>query len=86
MLRIIDFLSNKDFFDRKEMGIIPGNNVYIEATPNQMILRKILSIDEIFELPYIAHGTPEEFEEDIDKGALIQEELTVKKIKHVQIE
>jgi hypothetical protein len=37
----------------------------IKASQNEMRINKILSIDEIFELPIITHGTPEQLKEEI---------------------
>jgi bifunctional DNA-binding transcriptional regulator/antitoxin component of YhaV-PrlF toxin-antitoxin module len=65
---------------REMMGLMPGDKVYIEAYEDKMILRKVYSIDEIYDLPYIDHGTPEQIEEDIDNEATIQEEQIVKKL------
>jgi len=52
---------------RKFSGLNPGDRVVVKATPNGLQIQKILSIDEIFNLPKITHGTPAELEQEIDE-------------------
>jgi hypothetical protein len=41
----------------------------IEAYPNKLIVNKILSIDDVFNLPVISRGTPSEIEKELDEEA-----------------
>ncbi len=66
---------------RQISGLLPGDKVVIEAYPNKLIVRKLLSVDELFQLPKIATGTPEAIEADLHEENRLQEEMTVKKLK-----
>ena len=59
---------------RNIAGISPGDRVLISASSNQLIIKKILSIDEIFELPIIATGTPSKIESELEEEGNIQKE------------
>ena len=59
---------------RNIVGISPGDRVLISASSNQLIIKKILSIDEIFELPIIAAGTPSIIESELEEEGNIQRE------------
>ena len=48
-------------------GICPGDRVRIQAFPNKLVIHKILSMDEVLNLPIIARGTPEEIEKELDE-------------------
>ena len=52
---------------RLAAGIKPGDEVSIEAQPGELLIRKILSIDEIMKLPILSKVTPEEFEIEIEE-------------------
>jgi len=70
-----------EIFPKKKIrniaGISPGDRVLISASSNQMIIKKILSIDEIFELPIIATGTPSEIESELEEEGNNQRERSV---------
>lgn len=66
---------------RQIAGFSPGDKVIIEGYPNKMVVRKVLSIDEVFALPEIAGGTPEEIEAQLHEEEQLQEKLTLKKHK-----
>ena len=59
---------------RNIVGISPGDRVLISASSNQLIIKKILSIDEIFELPIMAAGTPSIIESELEEEGNIQRE------------
>ena len=62
---------------RDIMGISPGDRVLVCASSNQLIIKKILSIDEIFELSIIASGTPSEIESELEEEENNQRERSV---------
>jgi len=47
---------------RELAGISPGDVVEIEAEPGKLTIRKILTIEEVFDLPPIASRDPEEWD------------------------
>jgi bifunctional DNA-binding transcriptional regulator/antitoxin component of YhaV-PrlF toxin-antitoxin module len=51
---------------REIAGLAPGDRILIEARPGEIIIKKILSIDEIFDLEPIAEYDPDEIEEILD--------------------
>nr|MDO8109947.1 hypothetical protein [Candidatus Sigynarchaeota archaeon] len=53
--------------------IEPGDHILVEASPNKLIITKILTIDELLELPRIAKGTPKEIESELDEASSLQE-------------
>lgn len=59
---------------REISGISPGDRVLVEAYPNKLIINKVLTIDELLELPRIAKGTPEEIEAELDEEGRLQQE------------
>ena len=59
---------------RNIAGISPGDRVLISASSNQLIIKKILSIDEIFELPIIATATPSKIESELEEEGNSQRE------------
>lgn len=61
---------------RELSGINPGDDVLIEAHPGELVIRKILSVEEAFSMPKIAKGTPESVKKDIQKELKRQEKLT----------
>jgi hypothetical protein len=50
---------------RHVAGIFPGDKVLVEAFPNKIVINKILSIDEIFNLPVLARQSPDEIESEL---------------------
>lgn len=58
---------------REMAGLSPGDRVLIEAKPGELRIRKILSIDDIFDLPKIADISAEEAEDIMDEEGEIQE-------------
>jgi len=48
---------------REFAGISPGDSISIEASPGQLIIRKILTIDEVFDLPKITSYSQDELNE-----------------------
>jgi bifunctional DNA-binding transcriptional regulator/antitoxin component of YhaV-PrlF toxin-antitoxin module len=70
---------------REKMGINPGDKVYIEVSPGKMIIRKIFTVEELFNRPIIAHVTPEQFDLEMAEESAAQEERTVKKLnRHIR--
>jgi len=61
---------------RDASGIKPGDEIFIEAHPGELIIKKIYSVDEALAMPIIAAGTPNNIERDIEKEKEIQEKLT----------
>jgi bifunctional DNA-binding transcriptional regulator/antitoxin component of YhaV-PrlF toxin-antitoxin module len=64
---------------RKMAGLAPGDKVIIEGYPNKIVIRKVLSIDDVFALPEIARGTPREIEEQLHAEGELQEKSSLKK-------
>jgi bifunctional DNA-binding transcriptional regulator/antitoxin component of YhaV-PrlF toxin-antitoxin module len=58
---------------REFAGISPGDRVLVEASPNKLVINKILSVDELMELPRISRETPEEIEKQLDEEGRNQE-------------
>lgn len=58
---------------RQLSGIHPGDRILIEARKGEIFIRKILSIKEVFELPEISSGTPEEIEKELEEEGRKQE-------------
>lgn len=56
-------------------GIKPGDDVLIEARPGELIIKKIYSIDELFDMPIISKGTAKEIEEELDEETKEQEKM-----------
>ncbi len=52
---------------RETSGFKPGDEVIIEASPGQMSIRKIHTVDELLKMPRIGHGTAEELEKEINE-------------------
>ncbi|MHA1520907.1 MAG: hypothetical protein ACTSRK_12055 [Promethearchaeota archaeon] len=50
---------------REKAGIFPGDQVIIMASPNEFIIKKVLTVDDAFNLPIIDSSTPEEIEKQI---------------------
>lgn len=61
---------------REEAGINPGDQVFIEAHPGELIIRKIYSVEEALAMPKISKGTPESIEKEIQEEIKRQEDLT----------
>ncbi|MBD3341484.1 MAG: hypothetical protein GF353_20440 [Candidatus Lokiarchaeota archaeon] len=57
-------------------GIKPGDNIIIEALPGRLIINKIYSVQELLEMPVISEGTAKSIEDEIEREANIQEQLT----------
>lgn len=57
-------------------GIKPGDNIIIEALPGRLIINKIYSVQELLEMPVISEGTAKSIENDIEREANIQEQMT----------
>jgi bifunctional DNA-binding transcriptional regulator/antitoxin component of YhaV-PrlF toxin-antitoxin module len=54
---------------REYLNLNPGDHVIIEATPTEMVIKKIYSIEELLKMPRIGKGTPAEHKR------LIREEI-----------
>ena len=54
---------------RKIAGFRPGDKVLVEARVNQIVINKILSVDEALALPVIARGTAVQLEAELDAEA-----------------
>ncbi|HMF33187.1 MAG TPA: AbrB/MazE/SpoVT family DNA-binding domain-containing protein [Candidatus Lokiarchaeia archaeon] len=61
---------------RQLLGIQPGDKLFIETSDKKMIIRKIPTIDEIFDRPPIASGTPDEIEKELEEEGARQEEMS----------
>lgn len=51
---------------RKIAGLRPGDKVLVEAKVNQIVIHKILSVDEALAMPVITRGTPAQLEAELD--------------------
>jgi len=49
--------------------------VIIIASPGELVIKKVYSIKELFNLPIIARGSPDEIEKEIEEEGLKQQEL-----------
>ena len=58
---------------REISGLSPGDRILIEASPGELRIRKILSVDEIFDLPIISEKSVEETEKIMDEESEYQE-------------
>ena len=61
---------------REIMNLKPGDNVIIEANPTEMVIKKILSVEELLNLPRIGKGTPKEHKLIIQSEKDLQEKLS----------
>ena len=52
---------------REAAGLFPGDQVIIQASSNELIIKKVLTVEEAFKLPIIDSGTPEEIKIQIKK-------------------
>ncbi|NVM30249.1 MAG: AbrB/MazE/SpoVT family DNA-binding domain-containing protein [Candidatus Helarchaeota archaeon] len=59
---------------RDAAGLKPGDKVLIQAHEGEIIVKKIYSIDEVFEMPVIATGTPEGIEKELEEEGKLQEQ------------
>ncbi len=59
---------------RDAAGIRPGDEVLIEATSGQFLIRKIPTIAEILQRPPIARVTAQQLEKELDEESRLQEE------------
>ena len=50
---------------RLRAGLQPGDRIIIEARDGQLLIRKILTVEEALALPTIMTGSPEELEQAI---------------------
>lgn len=50
---------------RELAGIHPEDDVIIEASPGELRIRRILSVEEVLKLSRISKGTPNEIEKEI---------------------
>lgn len=66
---------------REVSGMNPGDKVMIEAYPNKMVIRKVLTMEEVFQLPILAKVKLENFSEEIQVLSENQEEMTNQKLK-----
>ncbi len=55
--------------------IKPGDKVLIEATYGELNIRKVFSIDEIFEMPIISKQSAQSVEKELEEEGKLQEEL-----------
>lgn len=60
---------------REKAGFQPGDKVIIIAYPGELVIKKVYSIKELFNLPIIARGSAEEIEKEIEEEVLKQQEL-----------
>ncbi|MHA2271981.1 MAG: AbrB/MazE/SpoVT family DNA-binding domain-containing protein [Candidatus Hodarchaeales archaeon] len=77
-----------EIYTRKRLrdlaGIEPGDEILIEASPGELRIRKILSLQELLELPKISSGTVEEIERDIEETFKGQESLSAKDLDQLK--
>ena len=59
---------------REISGIHPGDKVLVEARANRIIINKIPSIEDVFDMPIIARATPEQVEAEMDAEGRKHEE------------
>lgn len=67
-------LPKKDL--REVSGIKPGDNVFIEAEPGKLVIKKVYSVEEALNMPIIAEGTAKSLEKEIKREEKFQEDLT----------
>lgn len=71
-----------EIYTRKRLrdlaGIEPGDEILIEASPGELRIRKILSLQELLDLPRISSGKVEDIERDIEETFKEQESLSAK--------
>lgn len=59
---------------REIADIKPGDKILIEASPGELRIRKILTVDEIFELEKISRDTPEDMDKQVEEEIKLQME------------
>lgn len=59
---------------REIANIKPGDKIMIEASPGELRIRKILTVDEIFELEKISRDVPEDMDKQIEEEIKLQME------------
>ena len=59
---------------REIANIKPGDKIMIEASPGELRIRKILTVDEIFELEKISRDAPEDIDKQVEKEIKLQME------------
>ncbi len=53
--------------------IHPGDTIFIEATPGQLLIRKVPKISDILQRPPIARVTAQKLEKELDEESRRQE-------------
>lgn len=59
---------------REIANIKPGDKIMIEASPGELRIRKILTVDEIFELEKISRDTPEDMDRQVEEEIKLEME------------
>lgn len=59
---------------REIANIKPGDKIMIEASPGELRIRKILTVDEIFELEKISRDTPEDMDKQVEEEIKLEME------------
>lgn len=59
---------------REIANIRPGDKIMIEASPGELRIRKILTVDEIFELEKISRDTPEDIDKQVEEEIKLEME------------
>ena len=57
---------------REIADIKPGDQILIEASPGELRIRKILSVDEIFKLEKISKDRPEDIDKQVEEEMKLQ--------------
>lgn len=63
---------------RDALGFHPGDRVWLEVRGNELRVRKVLSIEEIFHQPPLARVTPEEVERELEEEGRLQAERSTR--------
>ncbi len=59
---------------REIANIKPGDKIMIEASPGELRIRKILTVDEIFELEKVSKDSPEDIDKQVKEEIKLQME------------
>ena len=60
---------------REISKINPGDRVYMEAREEELLIRKIYSVEEALALQIISKGTAEDIEKELEEEGLNQERM-----------
>ena len=67
---------------RDVAGLIPGDKVCVEALPGKIIIRKIYTVDGLFNRPKLGKLTVDQLEHELSQESATQEESSVKNLNN----